>query len=98
MIEMSTREKMRRLFAKGEPCGFGFSDKSTMAICPNGSVWMYEPIRNMNDKPRTSPAQSETWLNENREAITKILDEAGNRGWTEPKEMTIRRFVVKDVD
>lgn len=98
MLGTATREEMRRSFAEGIPCGFGFTDGSNLAICPNGSVWMYEPIGNMTDKPKTRPAQAKTWLDENEKTITKILDEAGNRGWMEPKkEMMVRRFVTRDV-
>jgi hypothetical protein len=98
MLRTSTQEEMRRGFAAGKPCGFGFTDKSSVAICPNGSVWIYEPILKKAGPFGERFARAKTWLDENEKTISRILDEAGNRGWIAPKkEMIIRHFMTADV-
>ena len=86
MLRTSTQEEMRRSFAEGIPCGFGFEDKSGLAICPNGDVYTFEPMpKTINEIPKKKgPVRAETWLEENEKTITRILDEAGNRGWKNP--------------
>ena len=99
MLRTSTQEEMRRSFAEGKPCGFGFTDKSSVAICPNGSVWIYEPILKKAGPFGERFARAKTWLDENEKTISRILDEAGNRGWKHPHESLkeSRHIVAADV-
>lgn len=96
MLGIATREGLRRSFAEGKPCGFGFEDGSCLSICPDGTVYLFETVPGMDeihkDKP---PARAVTWLEEHRGNLSGILDEAGNRGWKHPHEsLKISRHIV----
>ena len=87
MIKISTQAEMRRRFAGGEPWGFSFEDKSCLSICPDGTVNIFETVPGMNEIHKDkAPARAVTWLEEHRKTLSRILDEAGNRGWKPPHE------------
>ena len=99
MLGTDTQEAMRRSFAEGKPCGFSFEDKSGLTICPNGDVYTFETVLGMDEIHKDKiPARAVTWLKENGKTITKILDEAGNRGWKHPHESLKRSRHIMAAD
>ncbi len=100
MLGTGTQEGMRRSFAEGKSCGFHFEDKSCLSICPDGTVNIFETVPGMNEIHKDkAPARAVTWLEEHRETLSRIIDEAGNRGWKHPHESLkkSRHIVAADV-
>lgn len=100
MLGIGTQGEMRRSFAEGKPCGFRFEDKSCLSICPDGTVGIFEAVPGMNEIHKDkAPARAVTWLEEHRKTLSRILDEAGNRGWKHPHESLkeSRHIVAADV-
>lgn len=62
-------------------------------------IFEFEPITNMESTRRVDPARATSWLEENRKTLSKIVDDAGNRGWKPDRPTrTNGHFIARDVD